>query len=71
MTDLILSAATFTAVLLLYGAWRIKQRDGATKQMWLMIAASAVIFMNLAIWITPVENGKSLINQKSINDTSQ
>jgi uncharacterized membrane protein YozB (DUF420 family) len=68
MIDLILSAATFTAVLLLYGAWRIKQRDGASKQMWLMIAASAVIFINLAIWITPVENGKSLVNQENIRD---
>ncbi|NJM51655.1 MAG: hypothetical protein HC843_12955 [Sphingomonadales bacterium] len=56
-------ASQFFRSLLLYGAWRVKQRGGPTKQIVLMIAASAVIIMNIAIWVIPVENGKSLINQ--------
>jgi len=63
MTDFILSAATFTALLLLYGAWRVKKRDGVSKQMWLMIAAAAVILINLAIWTVPDKNGNSLVAQ--------
>ena len=66
MTDLILSAATFTALLLLYGAWRVKQRDGVSKQMWLMIVAAAVILINLAIWTVPDKNGNSLVNQRAV-----
>ncbi|MFC4292557.1 hypothetical protein ACFOWX_09045 [Sphingorhabdus arenilitoris] len=68
MTNFILSLATFTAILLLYGAWRVRQRGGPAKQSWLMVAASAVIFMNIAIWVTPVDNGKSLVNQSEENN---
>jgi hypothetical protein len=63
MTDFVLSAATFTATLLLFGAWRVRKNGGTAQSMWLMIAASAVIFLNIALWIIPVENGKSLLNQ--------
>lgn len=66
MVNFIISAATFTAVLLLFGAWRLSKRGGAAKQIWLMVAAALVIFVNLAIWITPVDNGQSLLNQTAI-----
>ncbi len=60
MANLILSIATFAAVLLLVGAWKRWRRDGAGLQMWLMIAAALVILANIAIWIVPDQQGKSL-----------
>ncbi len=60
MTNIILSAATFTAILLLYGAFRLWRRDGMTKQSLLMAMAAAVIIANLAIWTVPDKNGQSL-----------
>ena len=63
MANLILSIATFAAVLLLFGAWKRWQSEGAGKQMWLMIAASLVIFANIAIWVVPDKQGKSLVTE--------
>ena len=61
MSNLILSIATFAAVLLLFGAWKRWRRDGADKQMWLMIVAALVIFANIAIWVVPDKKGQSLV----------
>jgi hypothetical protein len=63
MTNIILSAATFTAILLLYGAFRLWRRDGMTKQPLLMALAALVIIANLAIWTVPDKNGKSLATE--------
>ena len=63
MANLILSIATFAAVLLLFGAWKRWQSEGAGKQMWLKIAASLVIFANIAIWVVPDKQGKSLVTE--------
>jgi hypothetical protein len=66
MTNIILSAATFTVVLLLYGAFRLWRRDGMGKQSILMISAALVIVANIAIWTVPDKNGKSLADSSSI-----
>ncbi len=63
MANLILSVATFAAVLLLVGSWKRWRRDGAGLQMWLMIAAALVILANIAIWIVPDQQGKSLATE--------
>jgi hypothetical protein len=63
MANLILSIATFAAVLLLWGAWKRWRSDGAGKQMWLMIVAALVIFANIAIWAVPDNKGKSLVTE--------
>jgi hypothetical protein len=60
MTNIILSSASFFAALLLYGAWRLWQRDGLGKQIWLMVGAAIVIIANVAIWTVPDQNGNSL-----------
>jgi hypothetical protein len=62
MLNVILSIAMLSAFLLLYGAWKRWRRDGATQQMWLMVAAASVIFGNVAIWVVPDEKGQSLVN---------
>lgn len=61
MANLILSVATFAAILLLVGAWKRWRRDGAGLQMWLIIAAALVIFGNIAIWVVPDDKGRSLV----------
>lgn len=61
MLSFVLSLAMLSAFLLLFGAWKRWQRDGAGQQMWLMIAASLVIFANVAIWVLPDDKGQSLV----------
>jgi hypothetical protein len=63
MTNLILSVATFGAILLIYGAYQNWKREGAGKQMWLMLGAALVIIVNLAIWTIPDKNGRSLVSE--------
>lgn len=61
MLNAILSVAMLSAFLLLYGAAKRGRRDGASQQMWLMVAAAFVIFANVAIWVVPDEKGQSLV----------
>lgn len=61
MLNIILSAAMIAGFLLLYGAWKRWRRDGSSQQMWLMVAAALVIFANVAIWVVPDKQGKSLV----------
>ena len=61
MANLILSIATFAAVLLLWGAWKRWRSEGVGKQMWLMVIAALVIFANIAIWVVPDKKGQSLV----------
>ena len=63
MANLILSIATFAAMLLLFGARKLWRRDGTSNKMWLMIAAALVIFANIAIWVVPDNQGKSLVTE--------
>lgn len=63
MANLLLSVALFAGILLLFGAWKRWRRDGAGQQMWLMIAAALVIFANIAIWVVPDGQGKSLVTE--------
>ena len=62
MLNAILSIAMLSGFLLLFGAWKRWRGDGASKQMWLMIAAASVIFANIAIWVVPNDNGQSLVS---------
>lgn len=63
MLNFMLSAALFAACLLLFGAWKRWRSNGTSQQMWLMIAAALVIFANIAIWVVPDKQGKSLVTQ--------
>jgi hypothetical protein len=60
MLNAILSIAMLSGFLLLLGAWKRWRRDGTSQQMWLMVAASLVIFANIAIWVVPDGKGQSL-----------
>jgi len=61
MINAILTIAVLSAFLLLYGATKRWRRDGASQQMWLMVAAALVIIANVAIWVVPDEKGQSLV----------
>jgi len=61
MINAILSIAMLSAFLLLYGATKRWRREGASQQMWLMVAAALVIIANVAIWVVPNEKGQSLV----------
>ncbi|MDP4873423.1 MAG: hypothetical protein NWQ92_08430 [Sphingorhabdus sp.] len=52
-----------SAILLLFGAWKRWRGDGSSQQMWLMVAAALVIFANVAIWVVPDKQGKSLVTE--------
>jgi chromate transport protein ChrA len=62
MLNFILSIATFAALLLLFGAYKLWRRDGAVQKMWLMVAAALVILANIAIWVVPDDKGQSLVS---------
>ena len=63
MTNIILSIASFVAILLIYGAFRLWRRDGQMKQPILMAIAALVIIANIAIWTVPDEQGRSLAGE--------
>lgn len=58
-----LSVAVFAAFLLLVGAWKRWRSGGTSQQMWLMVAAALVILANIAIWVVPDKQGKSLATE--------
>lgn len=61
MLSALLSIAMIAGFLLMYGAWKRWRRDETSQQMWLMVAAALVIFANVAIWVVPDKQGKSLV----------
>jgi uncharacterized membrane protein len=65
MANFVLSIATFAAILLLFGAWKLWRRYGAVQKMWLMIAAALVILANIAIWVVPDDKGQTLVTGAS------
>jgi drug/metabolite transporter (DMT)-like permease len=63
MMNFMLTVALFAACLLLFGAWKLWRREGTSQKMWLMIAAALVIFANIAMWVVPDKQGKSLATE--------
>ena len=66
MLSALLSIAMIAGFLLMYGAWKRWRRDGTSQQMWLMVAAALVIFANVAIWVVPDKQGKSLVDRSKL-----
>lgn len=65
MTAAFLSIGMIAGFALLWGAWRLKRRDGLSQKVWLMVAAALVIFANVAIWTVPDGKGNSLVKAQS------
>ena len=60
MVGAILSLAMIAGFALLWGAWRIHKRNGPRQQMWLMVAAALIMFVNVGIWTVPNKQGQTL-----------
>ncbi|MEP7349536.1 MAG: hypothetical protein ABI668_06240 [Sphingorhabdus sp.] len=63
MTNAFLSIAMIAGFLLLFGAYRQWRYDGLVKQVWLMIIAALVLFANVAVWVVPDKQGRSLVSE--------
>ena len=55
--DTVLSIVMLAAVALLGGAFWLWRREGAIKQVWLMVLLAVIMLMNVAIWTIPDEDG--------------
>jgi hypothetical protein len=65
MTNILFTIVMFAGFALLWGAWKLRQREGLVQKVWLMVVAALVIFANIAIWTVPDGKGQSLVNQKT------
>ena len=57
--DFALSLMVLAALVLTGGAVFLWRRDGATRQVWLMIVLAMVMLANVAIWTIPDGNGEA------------
>jgi drug/metabolite transporter superfamily protein YnfA len=64
MINIVLSLGMLAGFALIWGTWRMWQREGLSQKVWLMAAAALVIFANVAIWTVPDEQGRSLAEQE-------
>jgi drug/metabolite transporter superfamily protein YnfA len=55
--DMILSIVMLAALALLAGAFWLWRRQGAVKQVWLMVLLAVVMLVNVAIWTIPDASG--------------
>ena len=55
--DLILSIVVLAAIALTGGAIWLWRRDGAQKQVWLMLVLAVVMIVNVLIWTVPDKDG--------------
>jgi uncharacterized membrane protein YhiD involved in acid resistance len=68
MINAILTIAMLLAFLLLYGASKRWRRDGASQQMWLMVAAALVIIANVAITGNRRSRTTLIISRRGLED---
>ena len=62
-TDTVLSIMVLACLALLLGALALWRRGGQRKQAVLMLALAAVLAANVAIWVVPDQQGKTLAGQ--------
>jgi hypothetical protein len=63
MDDLALSLAMLAAVALIAGAIVQWRRGGASRQVWLMLLAAAVLLADVAIWVVPGGDGAAPVDR--------
>jgi glucose dehydrogenase len=61
MADFVISLFMAAGVALAFGAFMMFRRNNR-KQAGLMAFAAAIMFVNVAIWLIPTEDGASLAN---------
>ena len=61
--DTVLSILVLAALALLAGAYWLWRREGAVKQVWLMILLAVVMLANVAIWTIPDSSGTAPVQR--------
>ncbi|HET9630024.1 MAG TPA: hypothetical protein VFP14_11135 [Novosphingobium sp.] len=61
MQDTALSLAMLTVIALPLGALVLWRKGGSRKQVALMLVLAVILAANVAIWVMPTKNGKSLL----------
>lgn len=61
--DTVLSIVMLAALALLAGAFWLWRRQGAIKQVWLMILLVVVMLVNVAIWALPDKDGAAPLDR--------
>lgn len=62
-TDTVLSIMVLACLALMLGAVALWRRGGQRKQVLLMLVLAAVVAANVAIWVVPDQQGKTLVGQ--------
>jgi Na+/glutamate symporter len=60
MSDTALSILMLAAIVLVIGAIALWRRGGARLQIALMLVLAVILAANVAIWVTPTSNGRTL-----------
>ena len=61
--DTVLSLLMLLCLALVLGAAALWRRQGLNKQVVLMLVLAAVVAANIAIWVTPGKDGKTLVSE--------
>jgi uncharacterized membrane protein len=61
--DTVLSIVMLAVLALLGGAFWLWRRQGAVKQVWLMLLLAGVMLVNIAIWTVPDKDGAALLDR--------
>jgi drug/metabolite transporter superfamily protein YnfA len=61
--DLVLSVVVLAAIALVAGAIWLWRRQGATKQVWLMLLLAVVMIVNVLIWTLPDSGGTAPLDR--------
>ena len=61
--DTVLSIVMLAALALLAGAFWLWRRQGAIKQVWLMVLMAVIMIANVAIWTVPDKDGAAPLDQ--------
>jgi len=64
--DTVLAIVVLAAFALLVGAVWLWRRQGAIKQVWLMVLLAAVMIANVAIWTVPDKDGAAPLNRAAV-----
>lgn len=64
--DAILSIVMLAALAMFAGAFWLWRRQGAIKQVWLMILLGVIMLVNVAIWAVPQKDGAAPADRAAV-----
>ena len=64
--DTVLSILMLAALAMLAGAFWLWRRQGAIRQVWLMIVVALIMLLNVAIWTIPDKGGTAPADRAAV-----